>query len=77
MLSSFLVSSRYNYDCFLLSSRFVLVPCVRYDYNSLKSCWFCNENLLLSCCAVRDTHFSALVIKANFVVSPFLLFCLG
>ncbi len=48
-----------------------------YDFNSLKSCWFCDENLLLSCCAARDTHFSALVIKANFVVSTFLLFCLG
>ena len=39
------------------SSCFVLVPCVRYGY-SLKSCWFCDEKLMLRCCA---THFSAFV----------------
>ena len=39
--------------------RFVLAPCVRLGYNSLKSCWFCDEKHLLSCCAARDTHFSA------------------
>ena len=43
---------------FLVTNLFVLAPCVRYDYNSLKSCWFCDEKLLLSCC---DTHFSALL----------------
>ena len=33
--------------------------CVRFGYNSLKSCWFCDEKLMLSFCAARDTHFSA------------------
>ena len=33
-----------------------------FGYNSLKSCWLCDENLLLSCCAARDTHFSAFIV---------------
>ena len=44
-----------------MAVRFVLVPCVRYGYNSLNSCWFCDEKLLLNCCAARDTHFSAFI----------------
>ena len=39
----------------------LLVPCVRFGYNSLNSCWLCDEKLLLSCCAARDTHFSAFI----------------
>ena len=34
-----------------MTSRFVL----------LNYCWFCDEKLLLSCCAARDTHFSAFI----------------
>ena len=48
-----------RYGCFLVTSHFVLAPCVRFGYNSLKSCWFCDEKLMLSFCAARDTHFSA------------------
>ena len=40
-----------------VSSHFVLAPCFKYGYNSLKYCWFCDEKLQLSCCAARDTHF--------------------
>ena len=39
----------------------LLAPCVRFGYNSLNSCWLCDEKLLLSCCAARDTHFSAFI----------------
>ena len=28
---------------------------------AINSCWFCDEKLLLSCCAARDTHFSAFI----------------
>ena len=45
-----------------MTSRFVLAPCVRFGYNSLNSCWFCDEKHLLSCCAARDTHFSAFIV---------------
>ena len=38
-----------------LGSCFVLVPCVRYGYNSLK------KILLLCYCVARDTHFSAFI----------------
>ena len=38
-----------------------MAPCVRFGYNSLNSCWFCDEKHLLSCCAARDTHFSAFI----------------
>ena len=48
-----------QYGCFLVSSRFVLAPCVRYGYNSLK------KILLLCYCVVRDTHFSAFIIKLD------------
>ena len=40
--------------CFV-TSRSVLVPCVRYGYNSLK------KILLLCYCVARDTHFSAFI----------------
>ena len=53
--------------CFLVTSRFVLAPCVRYGYNSLKYCWFCDEKLMLSCCAERDTHFSAFICVSDSV----------
>ena len=46
-----------------MTSRFVLAPCVRYGYNSLKSCWLCDEKLMLSGCAARDTHFSACLVE--------------
>ena len=49
-----------QYGCFV-TSRFVLAPCVRFGYNSLNYCWLCDEKHLLSCCAARDTHFSAFV----------------
>ena len=44
-----------QYGYFLVSSRFVLAPFVRYCYNSLKK-------ILLQCyCVARDTHFSAFI----------------
>ena len=49
-----------QYGCFV-TSRFVLAPCVRFGYNSLNYCWLCDEKHLLSCCAARDTHFSAFI----------------
>ena len=52
-----------QYGCFLVTSLFVLAPCVRYGYNSLKSCWLCDEKLMLSGCAARDTHFSACLVE--------------
>ena len=33
-----------------VSSRFVLVPCVRYGYNSLQFWWFCEK--IFFCCAI-------------------------
>ena len=42
-----------------MSSCFVLVPCVRYGYNSLK------KILLLCYCVARDTHFSAFIGCVN------------
>ena len=39
----------------------------RYGYNSLKSCWLCDEKLLLTFCAASDTHFSAFI---NLFVNP-------
>ena len=47
-----------QYGCFVTSRS----PWVRFGYNSLNSCWFCDEKHLLSCCAARDTHFSAFII---------------
>ncbi len=56
---------RLRIEAFLVSSRFVLAPCVRYDYNSfccsMKCWWFCDKKNLLCCYAARDMHFSALV----------------
>ena len=48
-----------QYGCSLVSSRFVLAPCVRYCYNSLK------KILLLCYCVARDTHFSAFIIPST------------
>ena len=48
-----------------MTSRSVLAPCVRFGYNCLNCCWFCDEEHLLSCCAARDTHFSAFIIVFN------------
>ena len=58
-----LLSTPINFQCqHGVSSRFVLVPCVRYGYNSLQSWWFCEKSILLLCyCVARDTHFSYLV----------------
>ena len=42
-----------------VSSRFVLAPCVRFGYNSLK------KILLLCYCVARDTHFSAFIIPST------------
>ena len=44
-----------------MTSRSVLAPCVKFGYNCLNSCWSCDEKHLLSCCAARDTHFSAFI----------------
>ena len=51
--------SQYQYGCFFVSSCFVLVPCVRYGYNSLK------KVLLLCYCVARDTHFSTFINSSN------------
>ena len=51
-----------QYGCFLVSSCFVLAPCVRYGYNSFK------KILLLCYCVARDTHFSAFIFMViNFL----------
>ena len=52
-----------------MTSHFVLAPCVRFGYNSLNYCWLCDEILLLSCCAARDTHFSAFIIVVDILVA--------
>ena len=58
-----------QYGCFLVTSRFVLSLCVRYDYNSLLLIEnLSGEKILLCYCAARDTHFSALVVKCLYVV---------
>ena len=51
---------QYQYGCFFVSSCFVLVPCVRYGYNSLK------KVLLLCYCVARDTHFSAFILTCSY-----------
>ena len=49
-----------QYGCFV-TIRFVLASYVRFGYNSLNSCWLCDEKHPLSCCAASDTHFSAFI----------------
>ena len=60
------------YGCFLVSSHFVLAPC---DSYGLKSCSFCDEKLMLSFCAARDTHFSASIVIIIIRIIMFRFYC--